>query len=262
MCEPRSVGRTFLLTQNHLFMTHIEVLQNAIVEGYVIKLLPVQLERNIYLEVKKSLELIGGKWKSGKVQGFVFEQDPTELLALITGGGNCNLKKEFQFFATPDSIADHLVALADIRSTDKVLEPSAGRGAIVNAIHRRHPDIVVDGCELMDLNVTFLGKIPNFRLVGRDFLTDCNDKYNVIVANPPFSKNQDINHIMKMESLLYPGGRLVSIASVHWQFAGGKKEQLFKMWLENHNAEISPIDKGEFKETGTMVGACIIRIMK
>lgn len=85
MCEPRSVGRTFF-TQNQLFRMHIKVLQNAIVEGNVIKLPPVQLERNIYLEVKKSLESIGGKWKSGKVQGFVFEQDPTELLARIARG--------------------------------------------------------------------------------------------------------------------------------------------------------------------------------
>lgn len=243
-------------------MTHIEVLQTATVEGNVIKLPSVQLDRNVYLQVKKSLELIGGKWKSGKVQGFVFEQDPTELLARIAGGGECNLKKEFQFFATPATIADHLVALANIRPTDKVLEPSAGRGAIVNAIHRLYPNMVVDGCELMDLNVTFLEKIPNFRLVGRNFLTECNGKYNVIVANPPFAKNQDINHIMKMESLIYPGGCLVSIASIHWQFVMGKKEQLFRKWLEEHNAEIIPIDPGEFNESGTRVETCIIRIVK
>lgn len=122
--------------------------------------------------------------------------------------------------------------------------------------------MVVDGCELMDLNVTFLEKIPNFRLVGRNFLTECNGKYNVIVANPPFSKNQDINHIMKMESLIYPGGCLVSIASIHWQFVMGKKEQLFRKWLEEHNAEIIPIDPGEFNESGTRVETCIIRIVK
>ena len=231
-------------------MTHIEALQNATVEGNIIKLPPVQLDRDVYLQVKKSLELIGGKWKSGKVQGFVFEQDPTELLARIADGGECNLKKEFQFFATPDKIADHLVALADIRPSDKVVEPSAGRGAIVNAIHRTL------------LNVTFLEKIPNFRLIGRNLLTECNDNYNVIVANPPFSKNQDIEHIMKMESLLCPGGRLVSIASIHWQFAGSKKEMSFRKWLEEHNAEIIPIDHGEFKESGTMVRACIVRIVK
>lgn len=243
-------------------MTHIEALQNATVEGNVIKLPPEQLDRNVYLQVKKSLELIGGKWKSGKIQGFVFEQDPTELLARIAGGGECNLKKEFQFFATPDTIADHLVALADIRPTDKVLEPSAGRGAIVNAIHRLYPNLVVNGYELMDLNVTFLEKIPNFRLVGRNFLTECNDIYNVVVANPPFSNNQDIEHIMKMESLLCPGGRLVSIASIHWQFAGGKKEMSFRKWLEEHNAEITPINQGEFKDSGTMVRTCIVRIVK
>lgn len=243
-------------------MTHIEALQNATVEGNVIKLPPVQLDRNVYLEVKKSLELIGGKWKSGKVQGFVFERDPTELLARIAGGESCNLKKEFQFFETPDKIADRLVALAGIRPTDRVLEPSAGRGAIVKAIHRKHPGMMVEGFELMDINVSFLEKIPNFRLVGRDFLSECSDKYHVIVANPPFSKNQDINHIVKMESQLHPGGRLVSVAGTHWQFAHGKTEEMFRQWLEKRGAEIYPIDRGEFKDSGTMVATCIIRIVK
>ena len=47
--------------------TKEEVLQNCTVEGTVIKLPNTQLDRKLYQEVAKSLELIGGKWKGGKV---------------------------------------------------------------------------------------------------------------------------------------------------------------------------------------------------
>jgi hypothetical protein len=39
----------------------------------VVKLPNQQLDRKEYLEVKKKLELIGGKWKGGKIQGFEFK---------------------------------------------------------------------------------------------------------------------------------------------------------------------------------------------
>lgn len=43
--------------------TKEDVLKNCTVEGLVVKLQNVQLERKLYQEVAKSLELIGGKWK-------------------------------------------------------------------------------------------------------------------------------------------------------------------------------------------------------
>lgn len=243
-------------------MNTIEILQQCTVDGNVVKLPSRQLERNEYLDVKKALELIGGKWKSGKVQGFVFTHDPAELLAQIATGEKRNLKKEFQFFETPASIADRLVELADINYNDTVLEPSAGQGAIVKAIHRAHPYRTVCGYELMAVNQTFLSEIERFELLGSDFLKECTCQFDVIIANPPFSKNQDIDHIYKMFEYLYPGGRLVSIASIHWQFAGGKKETAFHKWLEKNNAEILPLEKGAFQESGTMIESCIIVIQK
>ena len=89
--------------------TKEEVLQNCTVEGTTVKLPNVQLDRKLYQEVAKALELIGGKWKGGKVFGFVFATDPTDLLDQIANGEKRNLKKEFQFFATPEKLADELV---------------------------------------------------------------------------------------------------------------------------------------------------------
>lgn len=235
-----------------------EILHQCTVEGNIVKLPGIQLERKEYIEVKKHLELIGGKWKGGKVQGFVFETNPSDLLAQISNGEKRNLKKEFQFFETPDFLADRLVELAEIKDKDVVLEPSAGRGAIVRAIHRKFPAMDVFGYELMDINQTFLAKLNHFKLLGSDFLKECNTDFDIIIANPPFSKNQDIVHVMKMFSHLKPGGRLVSIISPHYEFASGKKEATFRKWLEEVEADIHPVDTGTFKDSGTMIESRII----
>ena len=227
-----------------------------------VKLPSTQLDRKVYLEVSKQLNLIGGKWKGGKIQGFIFNEDPADLLAQIAAGEKRNIKKEYQFFATPDNLADDLVELAEIEYTHSVLEPSAGQGAIVNAIHREFPALDVFGYELMDINKTFLEKNDHFKLLGSDFLAECDTHFDRIIANPPFSKNQDINHIMKMYEHLNGGGRLVSIASRHWQFAGGNKEINFKKWLDDIGADIQNVDAGVFKKSGTNIATCIITINK
>lgn len=242
-------------------MTIDEVLQNCTINGLVVKLPEVQLDRKEYLQVVKKLELIGGKWKGGKVSGFVFQSDPTELLEKIQGGENVNLKKEYQFFATPDEIAMDLVELACGNDENTWLEPSGGQGAIIDAIHRQY-DVTVDTYELMELNRSILQKKNRVSVLGDDFLQAPNKLYDRIVANPPFSKNQDIDHILKMYDLLTPDGILVTIASNHWKHSSFKKETAFREWLKDVSAEIIDIEAGAFKESGTNISSCIIKIVK
>jgi len=243
-------------------ITKEEVLQNCTVEGTTVKLPNVQLDRKIYQEVAKALELIGGKWKGGKVFGFVFLTDPTDLLEEIANGEKRNLKKEFQFFATPDKLADELVYLADIKQHDTILEPSAGQGAIIKAINKVC-DVKVDCFELMNVNTIVLNKTGlNFNLIGEDFFKHNGKSYSKIIANPPFTKNQDIDHLKEMYECLSRGGRLVCITSESWVNGTQKKQVDFKEWLEKVEAEILDIEKGSFKESGTMVGGKIVIINK
>lgn len=242
-----------------------EVLKNSTVEGTVVKLPNVQLDRKVYQDVAKSLELIGGKWKGGKVMGFVFPTDPSELLEQIAGGEKRNLKKEYQFFATPEALANELVELAGLTYYQSILEPSAGQGAIIKAIHRVVPDVPVGYCETMDINNVFLSRLTNVVKLSNDFFDlrkAVPEKHDRIIANPPFSNNQDIDHIKEMFFHLKKGGRLVSIASKHWQLSNNKKETEFREWLELVNAEIIEIPAGAFKESGTNISSVIIVIDK
>jgi len=243
-------------------MTKEEVFQDCTIEGNIVKLPNVQLNRKEYLEVKKSLELIGGKWKGGKVSGFVFPTDPSELLNQVANGEKRNLKKEFQFFATPESLADELVELAELKQHDTILEPSAGQGAIIKAINKVC-DCVPDCFELMDVNTLILNKSGlSFNLIGDDFFKHNSRTYSKIIANPPFTKNQDIDHLKEMFEMIGRGGRLVCITSKSWVSGSQKKQVAFREWLEKLNADVIDIEEGSFKESGTMVGGKIVIIDK
>lgn len=244
----------------------IEILKKCLVEDKIIRLPTGNLDRKIYLEVKTKLELIGGKWKGNKTQGFVFLEDPSDLLKQISEGENRNIKKEFQFFATHPDLADRLCELAEIDENNRVLEPSAGQGAIVNAINKLFPDMGIECCEMMPLNRTILSKNPSVILKEEDFLKTPDsyylDQFDKIIANPPFSKNQDIDHIKRMWQCLKKGGRIVTISSNHWRNSDNKKEKEFKQWLDSVGHDLYEVDAGSFKDSGTMISSNILVINK
>jgi phospholipid N-methyltransferase len=246
--------------------TKEEVLQACLINGQVVTLPPVQLERKLYQEVAKAIELIGGKWNR-KENGFLFKENPAHLLGHIQKGEKKNIQKEFQFFGTPDSLADEMASYLTIEEYDLILEPSAGQGALIKAIQRTKNDALVHYCELMELNRTFLERLPNVQYVTDNFLLLAHNKvttgiFDKIIANPPFSKNQDIKHIRLMWDCLKIGGRIVTIASKHWQYSSNKTEVSFKNWLNDINAEIIDIPEGAFKESGTNIYTCLLIIDK
>lgn len=246
-----------------------EILKQCTVEGNVVKLPNIQLERKVYTDVAKAIEKIGGKWKGGKVQGFVFATNPADLLQQIANVEKRNLKKEFQFFETPADLADELVFQAQIEPYHQILEPSAGQGAIIKAINRVFDkELAVDAYELMPQNQEVLKKMLHVTFLGDDFLQAREEKkYDRIIANPPFSNNQDIDHVQKMYTLLNDNGRLVAITSKHWLNCNNKKETNFSKWLQaiedNGNyVDVVDIEKGRFKKSGTMIETVMLIIQK
>ena len=236
----------------------------TIANGNIIKLPNIQLERADYLKVKKLFESNGGKWKGGKCQGFLFNTpDVSPLLARLQGGDRPNPKKEFQFFETPANIAYRLAArLGDLEPTHKILEPSAGCGALVKAVLDNWPEQTIDCYELMEENRAELAKIPNVRLLGNDFMEASVGMYDRIIANPPFTKNQDIKHVMKMWEHLADGGQMAVIMSPHWQFASDKASKTFRSLVESVDHDVTTLPKGTFKESGTNIETVMLVMWK
>ncbi len=274
-----------------------KILKQCTVEGMVVKLPEGKLDRKLYEQVAKSLQLIGGKWKGNKIMGFVFQQDPTELLSQVAGGEKVNLKKQYQFYGTPEDLCDKAVGYAKIKPKQRFLEPSGGQGAICSAINRVAKNAKIDTYELMELNRTFLAKIPNVTILGPDFMeAPLNVKYPRIIANPPFNKGQDIKHLRRMYDLLEPKGIMTCYTSIGWMYGSLKASKEFRAWLDDQNnidfaiktatsdekwhamanigiqtefhrsngdrVFIEMIDAGAFQESGTSVRTALVVIEK
>lgn len=234
-----------------------EIIKSSKIEGNLLILPPTQLDRNTYLAVAKKLQFIGGKWNRGK-GGFIFSTDPKELLPAIFGVKN--IKKDLQFFETPEDVCNYLLTFVPTAPKD-ILEPSAGRGAIVRALNLQFPKANIDYCEISSINRKMFKGNANF--IGEDFLKLTSPKqYDAIIANPPFAKNQDIEHFYKMYEVCKLGGYILSIMSNHWKLAENKKETSFRKFLEEKNAEVFDIEQGAFKDSGTLVSSCIVRLIK
>jgi predicted RNA methylase len=238
-----------------------KILSECTLEDNIMRLPQVQFSKKTYLEVKNRILEAGGEW-NGKLNGFTFDFTADRVFSILKSGKRCNLKQEFQYFSTPDAIADIAVSkFSSLLESQSILEPSAGRGSLVNAVRRRCPKAVVDCYELMPENIEHLSKVDGAHIVGTDFCK-CHDKYDRIIANPPFSNNQDIDHLYMMYERLNIGGELSCIVSQHWKFANDQKCVHFREWLEMNDADVTDFDKGEFKESGTIIGTSLVYIVR
>jgi len=248
----------------------LAVLAECRVEGKTLFLPPEQLDRKVYTAVNKCLENIGGKWNR-KAKGHVFDHDPTEGLEnLILTGETEDMIKTFQFFPTPRSIADQMCDMAELTPSSRVLEPSCGKGDLLDALHDRGITDLI-GVELNAEMAQHLEGKPYTTMIGIDFLAFAADPgvkrdFSHVIMNPPFSRQQDIAHIRAAFEMLRPGGILVSVASPSWQWRENTKSQEFRDWMECDPAiksvEVIKVPEGAFKASGTMIPTVIIKLCR
>ncbi len=222
--------------------------------------LPKDEQFDNYTQVKKCLLTAGGKYKRS---GFEFSEDASTVQARLVGGEAINDKKKFQFFPTPPCVVDLLMNHACVDSDMSVLEPSAGQGAIVDEIIKTgaHASMI----ELMPENIKVLNRKYEQELTPTDFIDvnpDDHIKYERIIANPPFTKNQDIDHVLHMYDFLDEGGLLVSVMSRSWCQGSQKKQVAFRDWLDSVDSYTEEIPAGAFKESGTNISSMLVVINK
>jgi len=113
-----------------------DVLVRSSIDATSVKLPPEHLDRALYVAVDKVLKAAGGKWDR-KAGAHLFDRDPREALGLaIETGEATNLKQQFQAFYTPAPLAARMAELADVKPGMLVLEPSAGMGALAEAVNQ------------------------------------------------------------------------------------------------------------------------------
>lgn len=245
----------------------LDVLRNCRVESGKVFLPGYQLERKLYEKVNEVLTGIGGKWKGGKTAAHVFaDADPDEFgicFKELQDTGSYTDPKDVEFFRTPPELAAQLIKLVGLKAGMKVMEPNVGDGRIAL------PAAEIVGLENVHCFELFPPNVKRARDAGLnvtqgDFLSfqppeKEEDRFDVILMNPPFSNNQDVKHVSHACQFLKKTGRLAAITSESWAIqANNSKAKEFRTFLDASQADVIKVEAGAFKSSGTMVSTQII----
>lgn len=156
-----------------------------------------------------------------------------------------------QLFQTPRHIAAQLVDLLDVSEGQRILEPSAGLGRLLDAlpsgVELVAVDISPDCCRALQTRpglAVHEGDFPSFdpSQLGT---------FDRVAMNPPFTMRSDIRHVMHAIKFLKPGGLLASVV-----MATDHRRQAFRGW------EWHDLPPGTFKEANTGVDTAIVVFQK
>lgn len=141
-----------------------------------------------------------------------------------------------------------MVELLDPQPRQAILEPSAGRGDIVAAIHRYEPDAIIFAIEINEMYRFDLKKAGAKIAAIMDFLnTPEFAKYNCCVANPPFGNETNLQeHFDKIRRVVKKGGKIVMIVPVNFDPQCEHKEYTLENWSSNSDGTTTPIKIIEF----------------
>lgn len=188
--------------------------------------------------------------------------------------------RRYGFFPTPPAaveIVDQYLGLGR-REPDHpilVLEPSAGTGNLARLAATTNyrvrapgsyasvtPPVIIDCCEIQQNMADALRHEPWTRTVwGQDFLSldpDHCDQYDLVLMNPPFDRERDIDHVMHAAKFLKPSGKLVAIMSAGTEFRETRKANAFRDFIESKHGGFFDLPAGSFKESGTNVNTVVV----
>lgn len=125
-----------------------------------------------------------------------------------------NNREGVDYYATPEPIGLLMMKLANAHSGDKVLEPSAGHGAIARFAPQDSYLTVIEPSEALCAKAQLNCSHESLKAVNDSFENfDTVNKFDCVVMNPPFGVggNLAINHIEKAFKHLREGGRIVAL---------------------------------------------------
>lgn len=264
--QPESPNGDIVLSSKRIAPEVEEVLRAARIDGHRLYLpSPWKgqkfMDRKLYEAVLAVLAPLGGQWKR-KEAAIVFDGDPAEALASVLEAGKVPEKNPYEFFPTPPDTADYMVELAEVEEDMAVLEPSAGDGAIYDALVRVQP--LFGRAILLDVDPKRVDALRQRHLYVHqaDFLTwqdpDHANGFDRVVMNPPFGGY--IEHVRHAWGLLRPGGKLVSVVPSSVSFATDRKTTTFRAFVDEHGY-VEPLPEGTF-EPHTAVNACLVVLDK
>lgn len=167
------------------------------------------------------------------------------------------------FFPTPKRLAERMAGLLNVQEGEEVLEPSAGKGDLAEAVREHSPP-----CKLFCIErfhpLADLLELKGFEVFRGDCL-QASGWCDRIIMNPPYEKGQDADHVWHCWEMLNPGGRMVALVGRGLFFRGDQKSQDFREWLDSEPRVILREDledafnqPGAFRRTGV---ACTLLVL-
>lgn len=149
-----------------------------------------------------------------------------------------------EFYPTPEELVNKMLDGVNLNYVKTVLEPSAGKGDIVQGLksHAKYQNLDIDCVEInKDLRNCLKG--AGYRVVGDDFLTYTTMKqYDLIVMNPPFS-NGDAHLLKALKMQQRYGGAVVALVNaetIRNPYTNLRKELV--QLIENANGTVEYIE--------------------
>lgn len=232
-----------------------------------------ETSRDYYLsKYKVSLEKCGieflGDWYRGWLQYKELMNWPQSVPAGTNDMGAQIRKMEREligkkipgFFPTPPDLIERMIELAELKANDSILEPSAGKGDILDAIRAKKLGVELE-CMEVNYSLREILKAKNYDLIGDDFLSynpEISTRlHNKMLMNPPFEKGQDIDHVTHALKCIYSNGKVVAVMSEGVFFRADKKATAFRELLHQKGAYISEPIKEAFKSSFNSTGVAV-----
>lgn len=249
------------------------VLRRVEVEGDELTL-PGSLDRKLYVAVNKVLEILGFKWNRGR-GAHVLPPGKGDAKSIVNGALGKALEegkivdpvKATQFYPTPRLVIDQMLDVVELTGGVRVLEPSAGDGAIIRATRDRFGRVEFDVCEIDPERAKALAAMTGVTVVGTDFLRYTEYPaagYRAILMNPPFANGQAVAHVRHALKMLAPGGprpaRLVAVMPSSFRSSEDRATRALKDELDRFDTEVADLPDGAFKASGTMVRAVLLSV--
>ncbi|GIM98041.1 methyltransferase [Paractinoplanes toevensis] len=199
--------------------------------------------------------------------------------ALRSGKMALPVRARAGYVRTPDDLADALCTwphhdLPWLPAGARVLEPSAGDGALVAAILRANPRVTVTAVEPHPVRAQACA--DRNAEAGADVHVTTFEQYaagaaregtwfDAVVMNPPFAVagQADIwlEHLRAAWHLLRPGGRLVAVVPEGFAFRSSGIQADARAFVEHHGTH-RPLPAGAFAAAGVQVAARMARMTK
>lgn len=193
--------------------------------------------------------------------------------------------KYFGFYPTPEPAAHSLMSDVSLyRSKDKprlrILEPSAGTGNLARLCFPTRAqqrekvcgaddyrwDPIVDCVEIQPHLANELKADRRYhRVLCQDFMSlspKTTGLYDIVLMNPPFDRERDIDHVIHALEFLEPEGMLAAIMSAGTEFRETRKSIAFRDLIEKMGGTFRDLPPGSFSSVGTHINTLTLHVRK